>query len=343
MATRQSRSALERLLTQRIAILDGAMGTLLQQYRLTEADYRGTRWAEHPCDLKGNHDILCLTRPDVIRSAHEAYLEAGADIIETNTFGSTSIAQSDYQLEAFAYELNVEAARIARAAADAYSTPERPRFVAGAIGPTNRTLSLSPKVDDPAYRAVSFDEVRAAYTEQARGLIVGGVDAILAETVFDTLNLKAAIMAIHDAFALEGVELPLMLSVTITDKSGRTLSGQTIEAFWVSVAHAKPISVGINCALGAHEMRPYVADLSRIAGVHITCYPNAGLPNAFGEYDESPPETAAALAEFARAGLVNVVGGCCGTTPEHIGAICAAVGSLGTRVLGGPGVFARAA
>ena len=331
MATRQSRSALERLLTQRIAILDGAMGTLLQQYRLTEADYRGTRWAEHPCDLKGNHDILCLTRPDVIRSAHEAYLEAGADIIETNTFGSTSIAQSDYQLEAFAYELNVEAARIARAAADAYSTPERPRFVAGAIGPTNRTLSLSPKVDDPAYRAVSFDEVRAAYTEQARGLIVGGVDAILAETVFDTLNLKAAIMAIHDAFALEGVELPLMLSVTITDKSGRTLSGQTIEAFWVSVAHAKPISVGINCALGAHEMRPYVADLSRIAGVHITCYPNAGLPNAFGEYDESPPETAAALAEFARAGLVNVVGGCCGTTPDHIRAIAAAVRDIAPR------------
>ncbi len=331
MTTRQSRSALERLLTQRIAILDGAMGTLLQQYRLTEADYRGTRWAEHPCDLKGNHDILCLTRPDVIRSAHEAYLEAGADIIETNTFGSTSIAQSDYQLEAFAYELNVEAARIARAAADAYSTPERPRFVAGAIGPTNRTLSLSPKVDDPAYRAVSFDEVRAAYTEQARGLIVGGVDAILAETVFDTLNLKAAIMAIHDAFALEGVELPLMLSVTITDKSGRTLSGQTIEAFWVSVAHAKPISVGINCALGAHEMRPYVADLSRIAGVHITCYPNAGLPNAFGEYDESPPETAAALAEFARAGLVNVVGGCCGTTPDHIRAIAAAVRDIAPR------------
>jgi len=328
---RPSRHELERILSERIAVLDGAMGTLLQQYRLTEADYRGTRFVDHQGDLKGNHDLLALTRPDVVRSAHEAYLEAGADIIETNTFASTSIAQSDYGLGALAYEISYESARIARAAADAYSTPERPRFVAGAIGPTNRTLSLSPKVEDPGYRAVSFDEVRAAYAEQARALIDGGVDAILAETVFDTLNLKAAIMAIHDAFAATGIELPIMLSVTITDKSGRTLSGQTIEAFWVSVAHAKPISVGVNCALGAHEMRPYVADLARIAGVHISCYPNAGLPNAFGEYDETPPETARFLAEFATAGLVNVVGGCCGTTPDHIRAIAAAVKGIAPR------------
>ncbi len=329
--TRHPRAALEHLLSQRIAILDGAMGTLLQQYRLTEADYRGTRFVDSTIDLKGNHDVLALTRPDVVRSAHDAYLDAGADIIETNTFGSTTIAQSDYRLEAYAYEIALESARIARAAADAFSTPERPRFVAGAIGPTNRTLSLSPKVDDPGFRAVSFDEVRAAYADQARALIEGGVDAILAETVFDTLNLKAAIMAIQDAFEQTGVELPIMLSVTVTDKSGRTLSGQTIEAFWVSVAHARPISVGLNCALGAHEMRPYVADLARIAGVHISCYPNAGLPNAFGEYDETPPETAAALAEFAQAGLVNVVGGCCGTTPDHIRAIAAAVHDIAPR------------
>ena len=326
-----SRSALEDLLARRIAILDGAMGTLLQQYRLTEADYRGTRFVDHGSDLKGNHDILALTRPDVLRSAHDAYLAAGADIIETNTFASTSIAQSDYKLERYAYEISFESARIARAAADAFSTPEKPRFVAGAIGPTNRTLSLSPKVDDPGFRAVAFDEVRASYAEQARALIDGGVDAILAETVFDTLNLKAAILAIHDAFAATGKTLPIMLSVTVTDKSGRTLSGQTIEAFWVSVAHAKPISVGLNCALGAHEMRPYVADLARIADVNISCYPNAGLPNAFGEYDEMPPDTAAALGEFARSGLVNVVGGCCGTTPDHIRAIAAAMEGVEPR------------
>ncbi len=322
---------LEQILRRRIVVLDGAMGTLLQQYRLTEADYRGDRFVDHEGDLKGNHDILALTRPDVVRAAHDAYLEAGSDIIETNTFTSTSIAQADYGLEHLAYEMNVASARIARAAADAYSTPERPRFVAGAVGPTNRTLSLSPKVEDPAFRAVSFDEVRRSYAEQVRGLIDGGVDLILAETVFDTLNLKAAIVAIQDAFAETGVTLPLMLSVTITDKSGRTLSGQTIEAFWVSVAHAHPLSVGINCALGAREMRPYVADLARIAPVFVTCYPNAGLPNAFGEYDETPPATAAALEEFARADLVNVVGGCCGTTPDHIRAIAAAVADLPPR------------
>ncbi|MBC8073812.1 MAG: methionine synthase [Deltaproteobacteria bacterium] len=331
MNARHSRAELEAILRKRIVVLDGAMGTLLQQYRLTEADYRAGPFADHPSELKGNHDILALTRPDVVRSAHEAYLAAGSDIIETNTFSSTSIAQSDYGLEHHAYAMNVASAKIARAAADAYSTPERPRFVAGAVGPTNRTLSLSPKVEDPAYRAVSFDEVRRSYAEQVRGLIEGGVDLILAETVFDTLNLKAAIVAIEDAFAETGVTLPLMLSVTITDRSGRTLSGQTIEAFWISVAHANPISVGINCALGALEMRPYVADLARIASVFITCYPNAGLPNAFGEYDESPPATAAALGEFARADLVNMVGGCCGTTPAHIEAIAAAVANLPPR------------
>ncbi|HWB78136.1 MAG TPA: methionine synthase [Nannocystaceae bacterium] len=325
------RADLERILRQRIAVLDGAMGTLLQQYKLTEADYRGDRFVDHPRDLKGNHDILALTRPDVVLAAHEAYLEAGSDIIETNTFTSTSIAQADYGLEHIAYEMNVASARVAREAADKWSTPERPRFVAGAVGPTNRTLSLSPKVEDPAFRAVSFDEVRRSYAEQVRGLIDGGADVILAETVFDTLNLKAAIVAIEDAFAETGVRLPLMLSVTITDKSGRTLSGQTIEAFWVSVAHARPLSVGVNCALGALEMRPYVADLARIAPVFVTCYPNAGLPNAFGEYDESPPATAAALGEFARADLVNVVGGCCGTTPDHIRAIVKAIDGLPPR------------
>ncbi|MBX7083448.1 MAG: methionine synthase [Nannocystaceae bacterium] len=331
MNARTIRTELEHLLSSRIVLLDGGMGTLLQQHKLTEADYRGTRFTAHAKDLKGNHDILALTRPDVVRACHEAYLEAGSDIIETNTFAATSIAQADYGLEDLAYEINREAARVARAAADAWSTPERPRYVAGAIGPTNRTLSLSPKVDDPAYRAVSFEEVRAAYAEQARGLIDGGVDAILCETVFDTLNLKAAIYALGDAFADTGVELPIMLSVTITDKSGRTLSGQTIEAFWISVAHARPISVGVNCALGAREMRPYVADLARVAPVFVTCYPNAGLPNAFGEYDESPAATAAALAEFAQAGLVNLVGGCCGTTPDHIRAIASAVAELRPR------------
>ena len=328
-----TRPDIRSILSRRIMLLDGGMGTLLQQHRLTEADYRGDRFTDHQGDLKGNHDILVLTRPDVVRACHEAYLEAGSDIIETNTFGATAIAQSDYGLEAHAYEMNVAAARIAREAADAWSTPERPRYVAGAIGPTNRTLSLSPKVEDPAYRAVSFEEVRRAYAEQARGLIDGGADLILAETVFDTLNLKAAIMALGDAFEATGRELPIMLSVTITDRSGRTLSGQTVEAFWISVAHARPLSVGVNCALGALEMRPYVAELARIAPAFVTCYPNAGLPNAFGEYDETPPATAAALGEFARAGLVNVVGGCCGTTPDHIRAIAAAVADVQPRAV----------
>jgi 5-methyltetrahydrofolate--homocysteine methyltransferase len=327
------RPELERILAQRILVLDGGMGTMLQRFSLTEADYRGPRFADHPKELKGNHDILVLTRPDVVRKIHEAYLEAGADIVETNTFSATAIAQADYGLSDLAYELNFAAASVARQATDAFSTAERPRFVAGAIGPTNRTLSLSPDVNDPGFRSVSFEQVRRAYADQARGLIDGGVDLILAETVIDTLNLKAAIMAIQDAFAETRVERPIMLSVTITDKSGRTLSGQTVEAFWISVAHARPLSVGVNCALGALEMRPYVADLARVAGVYTTCYPNAGLPNAFGEYDEAPCATAAALGEFARAGLVNMVGGCCGTTPEHIREVAAAVAGVPPRPL----------
>ncbi len=325
------RRQIEDILAQRILLLDGGMGTMLQRYSLTEADYRGERFRDHPRELKGNHDVLALTRPDVVQAVHEAYLEAGSDIIETNTFTATSIAQADYGLEDEVYALNVAAARVARAAADKWSTPERPRFVAGAIGPTNRMLSLSPDVNDPGFRAVTFEQMRSAFADQARGLIDGGVDVILAETVIDTLNLKAAIMAIHDAFQATGVELPIMLSVTVTDKSGRTLSGQTIDAFWISVAHARPLSVGLNCALGAKEMRPYVAELAKIAPVYVTCYPNAGLPNAFGGYDETPHETADALGEFARSGLVNVVGGCCGTTPDHIRAIAEAVSSVTPR------------
>ncbi|HET6585147.1 MAG TPA: methionine synthase [Nannocystaceae bacterium] len=335
MARPDPRPELERLLAQRILVIDGAMGTMLQQYSLTEADYRGTRLANHPKELKGNHDVLALSRPDVVRRVHEAYLEAGADIIETNTFSATAIAQADYGLSELAYDLNFAAATVARQAADAWSTPERPRFVAGALGPTNRTLSLSPDVNDPGFRSVTFAEVRHAYADQVRGLIDGGVDVILAETVIDTLNLKAAIMAIHDAFEQTRVERPIMLSVTITDKSGRTLSGQTVEAFWISVAHARPLSVGLNCALGAIEMRPYVADLSRVADVYTSCYPNAGLPNAFGEYDEAPCATAAALGEFARAGLVNIVGGCCGTTPDHIREVAAAVADVQPRRIPG--------
>jgi 5-methyltetrahydrofolate--homocysteine methyltransferase len=324
---------LEQKLQNRILVLDGAMGTMIQRHKLTEKDYRGTRFDGHTRDLKGNNDLLVLTRPDVIASIHDAYLDAGADLIETNTFSSTAIAQADYHLEPIVYELNVEAARIARERADAFTKkdPARPRFVAGSIGPTNRTLSLSPDVNDPGFRAVTFDQMRAAFAEQVRGLVDGGADVLLAETFIDTLNLKACIVAIEEVFAEKGVRLPLMLSVTITDKSGRTLSGQTIDAFWTSVEHAKPLSVGINCALGAAEMRPYIEELSRIAGVYVSCYPNAGLPNAFGEYDETPDQTAALLEEFAASGFVNVLGGCCGTTPDHIRAIARAIETLPPR------------
>jgi 5-methyltetrahydrofolate--homocysteine methyltransferase len=325
------RAQLDATLRRRIVVLDGAMGTAIQGYGLGEADYRGQRFADHPIPLKGNSDLLVLTRPDVIGAIHRAYLEAGADIIETNTFTSTAIAQADYGLQPLVHELNVAAARLARAAADAVATPERPRYVAGAIGPLNKTLSLSPKVEDPGYRAVTFDEVRDAYRAQVRGLLDGGVDLLLVETIFDTLNAKAALVAIADEQEARGSAVPVMISVTITDRSGRTLSGQTVEAFWASVAHARPFSVGLNCALGAAEMRPFVEALAGVADCWISCYPNAGLPNAFGGYDETPDTTARLLREFAADGLAHIVGGCCGTTPAHVAAIAGAVQGLPAR------------
>ena len=326
-------AVLDGLLEQRILMIDGATGTMIQRHTLTEDDFRGERFADHPSPLKGNNDLLVLTRPDIVTGVHEAFLEAGADIIETNTFSGTAVAQADYGLQQVVYELNVEGARLARAAADEWTgrTPDRPRFVAGAIGPTNRTLSISPDVEDPSARAITFEELRSAYAEQVRGLVDGGADLLLVETIFDTLNAKAAIAAIEDEAVRTGLRLPLMLSVTITDRSGRTLSGQTIEAFWNSVSHARPFSVGINCALGAADMRPYMAELSRVAGCWTTCYPNAGLPNAFGGYDEMPEDTARELREFAGSGLVNMLGGCCGTTPEHIRAIATAVAGVPPR------------
>jgi len=328
-------SRLQQLLDQRILILDGAMGTMIQRYKLTEADFRGTRFANHPRDLKGDSDVLVLTRPDVISAIHHEYLAAGADIIETNTFGGTRIAQADYALEAAVYDINVEGARLARAAADEWTakTPARPRFVAGSMGPTNRTLSISPDVNNPAFRAATFDEMREAFEEQVRGLVDGGADILLLETIFDTLVAKAAIVAIENVFEQKGVRLPLMISVTITDRSGRTLSGQTIDAFYVSIRHAKPFSVGINCALGARDMRPYLAELSRLAECYVSSYPNAGLPNAFGEYDEQPAETGQLLRDFAASGFGNILGGCCGTTPDHIRAIADAVSGLAPRPL----------
>jgi 5-methyltetrahydrofolate--homocysteine methyltransferase len=335
------RDVLHQLLATRILILDGAMGTMIQRHRLTDEDFRGERFRDHPRELKGNSDLLVLTRPDVIAGIHRAYLEAGADIIETNTFTSTAIAQADYGLEALAYELNVAGARLAKAAAADWTakTPDRPRFVAGSIGPMNRALSLSPDINNPGFRAVTFDEVRDAYKDQVRGLIDGGADLLLVETIFDTLNAKAALVAAQEVFEERGVELPIMISGTITDRSGRTLSGQTLDAFYVSVRHVKPFSIGLNCALGAREMRPYLAELARMAEGYVTCYPNAGLPNAFGEYDESPAETARLLREFADSGFVNIVGGCCGTTPEHISAVAQAV----TGVAGRPRPAAPAA
>src|SRR5581483_7547381 len=306
------------LLASRILVLDGAMGTMVQRHKLTEADFRGQRFRDHPRELRGNNDLLVLTRPDVITSIHHEYLGAGSDIIETNTFSSNAISQADYGLEAFCYELNVEGAKLARAAADAWTKndPAKPRFVAGSMGPTTKILSISPDVNNPSYRNMTFDELCAAYKEQARGLIDGGCDLLLVETIVDTLNAKAAIVAIdelNDARrAAHLAPVPVMISVTVTDRSGRTLSGQTIDAFWVSIKHAKPFSVGVNCALGAHDMRPYVAELSRLADCYISCYPNAGLPNAFGQYDELPSDTAAELKDFADSGFLNIVGGCCG-------------------------------
>jgi 5-methyltetrahydrofolate--homocysteine methyltransferase len=309
------------------------MGTMVQRYGLGERDFRGARFADHAKDVRGNNDLLVLTRPDVISEIHDKYLAAGADIIETSTFSSTSVAQADYGLQDLAYELNVEAARLARAAADEWTSrdPSKPRFVAGSIGPTNRTLSISPDVNDPAFRNVTFDEIRSGYEEQVRGLIDGGVDLLLLETIFDTLNAKAGIVAVENVFEQKGVRLPLMISVTITDRSGRTLSGQTLEAFYISIRHARPFSVGINCALGARDMRPYLADLSRIAECYVSSYPNAGLPNAFGQYDEQPGETGNLIRDFASSGFVNIVGGCCGTTPDHIAAIAKAVEGVAPR------------
>jgi 5-methyltetrahydrofolate--homocysteine methyltransferase len=326
-------TTLDALLAKRILVLDGAMGTMIQRHRLTEEDFRGARFGGHGKDLRGNNDLLILTRPDVIGAIHREYLEAGSDIIETNTFSSNRVAQSDYGLESVVYELNVAGAKLARAAADEWSarTPNRPRFVAGSMGPTNRILSISPDVNNPAFRNISFDELREAFKEQARGLIDGGCDVLLLETIVDTLNAKAAIVAIEEVFEETNVRLPLMISATITDRSGRTLSGQTIDAFWVSIAHARPFSVGVNCALGARDMRQYVAELARNADCYISCYPNAGLPNAFGEYDEQPVDTAGALREFASSGFVNIVGGCCGTTPDHIREIAGAVEGLAPR------------
>ena len=327
---------LHALLATRILILDGAMGTMIQRHKLTDEDFRGERFRDHPTELKGNSDLLILTRPDVIGGIHREYLAAGADIIETNTFSSTAIAQADYGLEALAYELNVEGARLAKAAAAEWAakTPGTPRFVAGSIGPMNRALSLSPDVNNPGFRAVTFDQVRDAYKDQVRGLIDGGADLLLVETIFDTLNAKAALVAAQEVFEERGTELPLMISGTIVDRSGRTLSGQTLDAFYVSIRHVKPFSVGLNCALGAREIRPYLAELARISESYVTCYPNAGLPNAFGQYDEEPDETAQLLRDFADSGFVNILGGCCGTTPDHIRAVAKAVEGVTPRPRG---------
>jgi 5-methyltetrahydrofolate--homocysteine methyltransferase len=310
---------------------------MIQRHKLTEADYRGERFSQWPQDLKGNNDLLCITQPEIIVGIHKQYLEAGADIIETNTFSSTRIAQADYALEALAYELNVAAAACARRAVDEYMAANpgtAPRFVAGALGPLNKTLSLSPDVNNPGFRAVTFDEVEAAYYEQVRGLVDGGVDLLLIETIFDTLNAKGAIVAIRRYFRESGkAPLPVMISGTITDASGRTLSGQTLEAFYTSVMHARPLSVGLNCALGAQEMRSHIEELSELASCYISAYPNAGLPNTMGEYDEQPHETAHFIEDWAREGWVNIVGGCCGTTPDHIRHIAQQVKTITPRKL----------
>jgi 5-methyltetrahydrofolate--homocysteine methyltransferase len=326
--------ALPALLAERIVIIDGAMGTMIQRYKLGEADYRGERFAAHPKDLKGNNELLQFTQPRVLREIHDQYLAAGADIIETNTFGATSIAQDDYGLAHVAREMNVEAARIARAAADAATTAQHPRFVAGALGPTPRTASISPDVNDPAARNVTFEQLRTAYHEQASGLLEGGCDLFLVETIFDTLNAKAAIFALDELMEETGERLPVIVSGTVTDASGRILSGQTVGAFWHSVRHARPLAVGLNCALGAALMRPYIEELAKVAAdTWISCYPNAGLPNPMSEtgFDETPEVTAGLMEEFAKSGFLNIAGGCCGTTPEHIAAIARRVSAYRPR------------
>ncbi|MGS1078933.1 homocysteine S-methyltransferase family protein [Pseudoxanthomonas beigongshangi] len=336
-------------LEQRILIIDGAMGTMIQRHGLQEADYRGERFVdgfdrqqpEHGhgpgCghDLKGNNDLLLLSKPEVIAGVHTAYLEAGADLVETNTFNATAVSQADYHLEHLVYELNKAGAQVARACCDAIEakTPGKPRFVIGVLGPTSRTASISPDVNDPGFRNTSFDELRATYREAIDGLIDGGADCLMVETIFDTLNAKAALFAIEEAFDARGARLPIMISGTITDASGRTLSGQTAEAFYTSMSHSRPLSIGLNCALGARDLREHVETLSNVADGYVSAHPNAGLPNAFGEYDETPEEMAATLKEFAQSGLLNLVGGCCGTTPAHIQAIAEAVAGIAPRRL----------
>ncbi len=347
---------LPALLSQRIAILDGAMGTMIQRFKLSEAQYRGegysgpdaqfARFKDFHKDVKGNNELLSLTRPDVIRDIHEGYLAAGADLIETNTFGATTIAQADYDMADLAREMNLRSAQIARAACDKYSTPDKPRYVVGALGPTPKTASISPDVNDPGARNVDFEQLRAAYYEQVQALVEGGADVLMVETIFDTLNAKAALFAIDEYFAASGERLPLIISGTVTDASGRILSGQTVTAFWHSVRHAQPLAVGLNCALGATLMRPYIQELARVAGdTFISCYPNAGLPNPMSDtgFDETPDVTSRLLHEFAAEGLVNIVGGCCGTTPEHIAAIGQAVADQHARALSAGPFYREAA
>jgi 5-methyltetrahydrofolate--homocysteine methyltransferase len=338
--------ALPEILKTRIAILDGAMGTMIQRFKLTEADYRGERFKDFSKDVKGNNELLSLTRPDVIRDIHEGYLAAGADMIETNTFGATTVAQADYDMQHLAREMNLQSARIARAACDKFSTPDKPRFVVGALGPTPKTASISPDVNDAGARNVTFEELRAAYYEQVEALVEGGSDVLLVETIFDTLNAKAALFAIEEFFEASGQRLPLIISGTVTDASGRILSGQTVTAFWHSVRHAQPLAIGLNCALGATLMRPYIQELNKVAGdTFISCYPNAGLPNPMSDtgFDETPEVTSRLIHEFAAEGLVNIVGGCCGTTPDHIGAISKAVGPLAPRNVHGGFFYKEAA
>ena len=332
------------ILDKRIAILDGAMGTMIQRFKLGEAQYRGERFQDFHRDVKGNNELLSLTRPDIISDIHESYLAAGADLIETNTFGATTIAQADYDMADLAIEMNLVSARLARAACDKYSTPDKPRFVVGALGPTPKTASISPDVNDPGARNISFEQLNVAYYEQTKALVEGGADVLLVETIFDTLNAKAALFAIDSYFEASGERLPLIISGTVTDASGRILSGQTVTAFWYSVRHAQPMAIGLNCALGAALMRPYIQELHRVApDTFISCYPNAGLPNPMAEtgFDETPDVTSRLLHEFAQEGLVNIVGGCCGTTPEHIAAIGSAVSPLAPRALHLPAAYPK--
>ena len=329
---------IQSLLNERILVIDGAMGTMIQRYKLTEADYRGERFKDWPSDIKGNNDLLCLTKPEVIKAIHKEYLAAGANIIETNTFNAQKISLADYNMQSLAYEINVAAAKVAKEAIEEFERENTlnkgAHFVAGALGPLNKTLSLSPDVNDPGFRALTFDEAVEAYYEQIKGLVNGGIDLILIETIFDTLNAKAAIFAVKKYFRdAKQKELPVMISGTITDASGRTLSGQTLEAFYTSIMHAKPLSVGLNCALGAKEMRPHIEELSSLASCYVSAYPNAGLPNAMGEYDEAPEQTAHFLEDWAKEGFVNIVGGCCGTTPDHIREIAEHVKNIKPRPL----------